>query len=125
MTSNEFKVTAGTGVADVLANVDKMVDDAYNWVNSPECTRIYKVQMTRALWNELLDKITEMEQSFDRNFRKIMIFASQSGEVRLVWDSNRSLTAYEPKTGLTMGLIFHPRWVNGEPTPIGSWSLHS
>jgi hypothetical protein len=125
MPSQEFTVVCGQGVADVLQEVDRLVKAAHEWINSDDCLCIYKAQMTRALWNELHDRITDMELSFYRNFLKLVRSGAVSGEIRLVWDSERSLLMYEPKSTLTVGLIPHHYYVNGEKTPILTWSMNS
>lgn len=125
MSSKEFKIICGAGVADVLQEVDRLVQAAHQWVNSDECLRVYKVEMTRALWNDLQDRITAMELSFHRNFKKLIQFGAFTGEINLYWDSPRSLVGVQSRTGFTIGLIAHHYYVNGEKTPLLTWSLHS
>lgn len=124
MLSSDFTVTCGPGVADVLDEVDRMVAAAYQWIGSDECRTVYG-GMSRPLWNELHDDVVAMEISFLRRFKKLVLLGANSGEVRLVWDSERSLTAYEPRTGLTVGLIYFPKIIDGVTTPIGEWTLNS
>lgn len=125
MASKEFKVVCGQGVADVLKEVDRMITAAYEWIGTPDCQRVYNVEMTRALWNELHDRVTAMELSWLRSLKQLIAFGELTGEIRLSWDSDHSLLAVQSGTGFTIGLVPHYYYVNGERTPICTWSLNS
>jgi hypothetical protein len=126
MRSPGFTVHFGDGVADVLRHADHMISEAHAWIGTAECRRIYQDAGKVPSWYEFEDRIREMEPSLLRSLRLVITLAAgPGGELRIGWDSERSLVLGHPPSGLTGVMIFHPDQVNGNAIPVGSWTLHS
>ena len=117
MTSREFTIQCGPGVADALLQADQMIRDARSWVGSADCQRAFADVQHPPSWTELDVRVQDMELSLLRCLRLLINLAAGTGEVRLTRDSDVSLLFHQPATGLTGGMIYHPDKVDEHPDP--------
>ena len=128
--SKEFAVFFGTGVADVIRKAQRMVDEAKAWAQIAWAddleVDINNANQWREKYTEVQLWVREMEVSFYRCLLHLITLASQTGELKLSWDSENSLFFLEPSSGYHGGFIYHAKYADGEKRlPVGEWSLHT
>jgi len=129
MTSQEFVMTFGAGVGDVLRNAHSMIADARQWASTSDWVNDVGFDPDTQDWAieyaRMQERVADMEKSWNRCLVQLVVYASQSGRLDVLKDSEASLF-WSAKDGLHGGLIWHASYGKGETRlPVGTWSLHT
>lgn len=131
MSSPEFQIYCGRGVADVFREFDRMMQAAREWAagakwaDDMEVNVLEDADQWRDKYNEVQGWVTEMELSFYRNLLQLINVGAGTGGLKLYPDSKNSLFFQEPASGYHGAMIFFPRLHNGVRLPVGSYSTHT